>query len=95
VHLKENPTTGYRWRLWEWDTSVLGLTEDHFRAPTTTKAGAGGEHSWIARAPGETVVAMSYERSWDTAAPIREFRLNVSVAAGAGADQDSPPPDRR
>jgi len=81
VRLAENPTTGYRWYLGEWDRSVLELARDEFRPPGTPRPGAGGEHVWefAARAPGQCALRFAYRRGWESATPAKAFRLDVSV----------------
>ena len=81
VRLTENPTTGYRWHLIDWDRSILDITLDQFQTPGTSSYGAGGEHVWefIARAPGQSLLQWSYHRSWESATPTRSFSLRASV----------------
>ena len=81
VSLTENPTTGYRWRLIDWDRSILDVTRDEFQTPGTSSYGAGGEHLWefIARAPGQGFLQWAYLRRWEPATPTRSFSLRVSV----------------
>jgi inhibitor of cysteine peptidase len=81
VRLTENPTTGYRWHLVDWDRSILDLTLDKFQTPGTSRHGAGGEHLWefVARAPGQSLLQWAYRRRWESAASTRNFSLRVSV----------------
>jgi predicted secreted protein len=81
VRLSENPTTGYRWQLVDWDRSILDVTRDEFQPPGTSRHGAGGEHLWefVARASGQSLLQLAYRRPWEAATPSRSFSLRVSV----------------
>lgn len=81
VRLSENPTTGYRWRLAQWDPSILELTRDEFHPGDVARAGAGGEHRWafVARAPGRSSLQLASRRR-ESATPAKTFSLDVSVA---------------
>jgi len=82
LRLAENPTTGYRWHIAEWDRSILEVTRDEFHPPDTPQAGAGGEHVWefAARAPGSLSLRLAYRRRGGSASPAKEFSLNISVS---------------
>ncbi len=82
VRLPENPTTGYRWRIAEWDAAQLEVIRDEFRAPSTPVPGAGGEHDWVfrARASGTSLLRIVYARGWQSASPARTFTLNISIS---------------
>ncbi len=81
VRLSENPTTGYRWHLVDWDRSILDVTLDEFQPYGASSYGAGGEHLWefVARAPGQSLLQLAYRRRWEAATPSRSFSLRVSV----------------
>lgn len=81
VRLAENPTTGYRWHLVDWDRSILDVTFDEFHPPGTSSYGAGGEHLWefVALAPGQSLLQLAYRRPWEAATPGRSFSLRVAV----------------
>ena len=81
VRLPDNPTTGYRWRLAEWDHGVLEAVRDAFTAPTAPQLGAGGEHVWeiATRASGQSPLVFALGRGWESASPARTFSLKVSV----------------
>jgi inhibitor of cysteine peptidase len=82
IRLSENPTTGYRWQLADWDRTVLDIRRDEFRPPGTAERGVGGKHVWeiAARAPGRTSLRLGYSRSWESGSPARTFSLDVSVS---------------
>jgi inhibitor of cysteine peptidase len=81
VRLSENPTTGYRWRLLDWDHSMVDVTLDQFQPPGTSSHGAGGEHLWefAARGPGQSLLQWVYRRRWEAASSARSFSLRVLV----------------
>jgi inhibitor of cysteine peptidase len=81
IRLSENPTTGYRWQLDEWERAILELTRDEFHPPDLAPYGAGGEHGWrfVARAPGQTSLHLAYRRGQGSGAPARTFSLDVAV----------------
>jgi predicted secreted protein len=86
LRLAENPTTGHRWHLAEWDHSILEVTRTEFHPPATPLAGAGGEHVWefVARAPGTLSLRLAYRRG-GSASPAKVFSLLVSVTSESSA----------
>ncbi len=78
ISLKENPTTGYRWKVAVAGEPVCALLDDEFRPGVAP--GAGGIHHWRFRAAaaGETRVEMRLQRSW-TPEAARQFKLAVRV----------------
>jgi predicted secreted protein len=86
LRLAENPTTGHRWHLAEWDHSILEVTRAEFHPPDTPQAGAGGEHVWefVARAPGTLSLRLAYRRG-GSASPAKAFSLHVSVTSASPA----------
>lgn len=81
LRLHENPTTGYRWHLADWDHSVLEIVRDEYRPSHTSGHGGGGEHIWhfIARHKGNVSVQLAQHRSWETARPAALFTLEITV----------------
>jgi inhibitor of cysteine peptidase len=83
ICLRENPTTGYRWRRDAEGAPVAALIGDGFEADDGPP-GAGGVHRWLFRAeqPGAVTLAFSYRRPWEKdEAPARTFTVVVRVEA--------------
>lgn len=82
THLPENPTTGYRWRLDEWDSVLLEAVRDEYRPLGIPAVGAGGEHIWefVAHAPGTVHLRFHSARSWENAEPAKSFSLHVVIS---------------
>ncbi len=83
LRLKENPSTGYSWRL---DTTASeGLDRvaisDAGYERGAAMPGAPGERLWIIRgvAPGGATIAFAYQRRWEPA-PVEKRRVDVIVA---------------
>jgi inhibitor of cysteine peptidase len=81
IQLPENPTTGYRWELGNWDEAVARKTRDQFSQPATAQPGAGGEHVWefVANSPGKTTLRLDSRRSWEAGSAAQTFSLTVRV----------------
>lgn len=80
ISLRENPTTGFRWKRHAGAEPICSLAEDDFQPGRLP--GAGGIHRWrfLAAAVGETRIRMSLERSWGKGAePAKWFSLRVRV----------------
>ncbi|PYS79634.1 MAG: hypothetical protein DMF66_02050 [Acidobacteria bacterium] len=78
--LRENPSTGFRWRVTADGSPACALVRDGFRAPNEGRPGQGGSHIWQFRAAqaGQGRIEMSYTRTAGEAA--RTFTLSVRVA---------------
>jgi predicted secreted protein len=82
VHLKSNPTTGYRWYVHPNSTPLLKLVgQSQTQAP---QPGVGRPIFQIFRfqvvANGEGVVLLHYVRSWEKPMPAEEqFDVHVSI----------------
>ena len=70
VTLKENPTTGYSWKMKF--SPGLSLVSSKFIAPKSSQsqtqlAGAAGKHTWVVKADkaGTLVLTGIYARSWE------------------------------
>lgn len=83
LRLKENPSTGYSWRL---DTAASESLDrvavsDGGHKRGAEMPGAPGEHVWIIKgvAPGAATIAFAYQRPWELA-PVETRRVEVVVA---------------
>src|SRR5689334_14785371 len=80
--LRENASTGFRWRLDPYDENVLSLESNAFSPPSTSQVGASGNRliSFRAIAPGRTVIRLRNLRSWEPPEKVAaEFAVNISV----------------
>jgi inhibitor of cysteine peptidase len=79
--LKENPTTGFRWRLQEASVQVCRAVEDQFET-TTHHYGGGGVHWWRfeAIASGQATIELTYVRPWSPDAVADRFEIQVRVS---------------
>lgn len=72
VTLPSNRTTGYYWRLTDYDKSRFILVKSKYEAPNTKLMGAGGKmlFFFIPRKensyPLKTTMRFNYSRSWET-----------------------------
>lgn len=95
VALPANPTTGYQWEISvPPDVAVLaqdGLPEYAQSPSSTDMVGVGGITTvrFLAEAPGETVVVLSYRRPFEPTEPDAET-VTVEVTVVDGADTTSP-----
>jgi len=82
IELKENPSTGYRWRLDRTASDgleILSFSDDgHMRGENMP--GAPGTHRWTVKAlsPGDAEIQFVYQRSWEPA-PLKTLRVEVEV----------------
>jgi inhibitor of cysteine peptidase len=82
VRLKENPTTGSRWRIAADGAPACEREGDSFVA-AGTRPGQEGVHVWRLRAarPGRARIELAYGRSWESGgAPARSFAVTVEVS---------------
>jgi inhibitor of cysteine peptidase len=85
ITLKENPSTGYQWKIEEGLTgSGLQLLEENYQpAENPTKrpiVGAGGTKTWKFRGdkPGKTMLKMVYQRPGEKkTAEIKYFQIKI------------------
>jgi len=81
LRLKENPTTGFRWRFAAEGGPACAVVADRFEGPQGPP-GAGGEHMWQIKAVqvGTCHLELLYRRPYEAAAPPgRSFMLDVQV----------------
>ena len=69
-----NPTTGYSWKVKQYDSRLLKLDNSHYLPPLSQIAGAGGKMIWAFQVnpeafqqthPAETNIELVYARSWN------------------------------
>jgi inhibitor of cysteine peptidase len=85
IHLPENPTTGFRWRLTGDGSPACNLIRDDFRAPSGPP-GKGGIHAWTFEAmrAGNCDIELRYRRRWETRSDHeRTFTIHVRVRNGS------------
>lgn len=81
IHLKENPTTGFRWGMQSGGEPVCVLAKDFYK-PSSGALGEGGNHCWRFQAVyvGHGRIELHYRRAWERAeTPIRAFFLDIRV----------------
>ena len=90
VHLKSNPTTGYRWILQEYDSRFIQPTQHEFRSSDSKLIGAPGYEHWTFRVsqeafsrPHHLVIRFVYRRPWqksvDPSAAQAVFNIDTTV----------------
>lgn len=83
LRLHENASTGYRWAFDDFDTNVVGVSEDK-HVPHTAAVGSGGDVQWILepRAPGTTQVRLKLLRPWEGDSSIKKrFAVTLVIQA--------------
>lgn len=83
IELDENPTTGYQWSVAIGDESVIELSKDDYVSDNQDEnvAGAGGTRvlTFKAKAAGNTVINMVYERSWEKSEDDETLAFQIEV----------------
>jgi inhibitor of cysteine peptidase len=82
VELAANPTTGYEWALAaDPDAAVLKVLGHEYKAPASSRVGAGGTDTWRFQAAGSGQVTLKlvYRRPWDEQDMASDFSVNVIV----------------
>ena len=79
IELEENPTTGYRWSVPQFDGKYLELESDQFSPATGTGVGGGGirQFSFRVKTPGKSNVRLVRARSWEKDSQGPEFEITV------------------
>jgi predicted secreted protein len=82
IRLKENRTSGFRWRLEGGLASFLQLIAENYE-PASLQPGAGGVHTWDFQcvAQGLATLVFGMSRSWETGPPARRFSITADVTA--------------
>lgn len=65
--LKENPTSGYRWHLREYESVILSLESNDFVLQSEALIGAGGMRQlcFMARGVGQSRIELRNMREWE------------------------------
>jgi inhibitor of cysteine peptidase len=81
VRLRENPTTGYRWRLASAAAPACQLIKDYLGVSGETHGG-GGIHHWLFQGvqAGSGTIQLVLRRSWEPEA-AQTFALQVRVVS--------------
>ena len=85
IALRENPSTGFKWRLdmtRSTDLSIIRVIDRGYRAGQIGLIGAPGSHRWEikARAPGTASVTFTYARPWEHKPPAETHFVQVNVS---------------
>lgn len=80
IALKANPTTGYQWAV-EAEGAGYEKEDVHFNAERTNRVGAGGiwEGVFSNFQEGETILTLSYKRSWEENSTIEQRIYTVTA----------------
>src|SRR6476659_5316798 len=67
ITLKENATTGYRWKLDHVDEEIISIQKSQFSVNSANRIGSGGIRTFIfkARSSGKTKIQLSLKREWE------------------------------
>jgi inhibitor of cysteine peptidase len=82
VTLPENASTGYVWAVDSIDPALVALRGSQASYPTGA-IGAGGQVTWtfVATAPGMTMVALKRWRQWEgDASVVQRFEFRLTIA---------------
>jgi inhibitor of cysteine peptidase len=83
VQLRENPSTGFRWRIDQPGKPVCSLLHEAF-APDGGKPGQPGVHVWRFKvvSEGAASIELAYCRSWESkVSAARTFSFHISAGA--------------
>jgi len=84
IMLRENPSTGFKWRVdaaRSTHLSIIRVVDRGYHAGKIGFIGAPGSHRWDikAQAAGTASVAFSYARSWEHKPPAETHFVQVNV----------------
>lgn len=71
VILSSNPSTGYSWRITQYDESLLKMISEHFMTTQTKRVGASGKVYFTFQLqqgqsyPDSTTILFQYARPWE------------------------------
>lgn len=80
LSIKENPTTGFKWRIF-FETTHLELLSNDWIISENSETGTGGErlYEFKVRDSGETVLKLNYCRPWDLEYIIDNFIVKLLI----------------
>jgi inhibitor of cysteine peptidase len=83
ITLKENATTGYRWKI-DWvDEKIILLENSRYSAPPNSAIGSGGTRTFAFRPQsiGITRLHLSLKREWEKdISPIDQFAVIIRIS---------------
>jgi inhibitor of cysteine peptidase len=82
ITLKENPTTGYRWKLGQIDEEIILVEDSKYHIDPGSRIGGGGARTFTfrMRSPGKTKIHLTLKREWEKEkSPIDEFVVYIQV----------------
>ena len=84
ITLRENPTTGFRWNLTNYNETILKLESNDFVLQPETQIGGGGMRQlcFVTLASGKSIVELKKTRAWEKEVPEKNmFAVTVVVEA--------------
>lgn len=82
IAFKENPTTGYRWKLDNVNEEILLLQDSKYSIHPNSGVGGGGvrNFTFTAQSLGKTEIRLSLKREWENEkSPLDEFVVFIQV----------------
>jgi inhibitor of cysteine peptidase len=89
VALNENPTTGYRWEITDFDSRIVSGEGSSFSVSPEAMIGAAGTRriTFRARNPGVVRIELILRRSWESANDaIARWAITIEVHDGQADD---------
>jgi len=85
IVLRENPSTGFKWRLntqQSTNFAIVRVTDRGYQAGQSGLIGAPGTHRWEieARTRGTASVVFTYARPWERKLPAETHVVQVNIA---------------
>jgi inhibitor of cysteine peptidase len=87
IVLRENPSTGFKWRLntaQSTNLAVVRVIDRGHQAGQSGLIGAPGAHRWEikARTPGNATIVFTYARPWEHKPPAETHLVQVQIPRG-------------
>jgi inhibitor of cysteine peptidase len=83
ITLKENATTGYRWKVDGIDEKIILLENSQYSMHANSSVGSGGTRTFTfrPRSTGSVKVHLSLKREWEKGIhPIRQFVVFIQIS---------------